>query len=186
MSIPYKSFYFMRHGETLWNIKNKLMGQVDIPMNEQGVHQSYIAGKIMQKIPFDHIICSPLMRTLKTAEIIASITNKPIIKSNEFSGCNWGAFAGKKPSLTWYQAWVGGSQNPGGESYEQLKTRIIEGLKKALMIPGLPLILGHGGGYSIIQKELSLPNIGHIPTCRPIFHSPPAQKGLWWSSKIVD
>jgi broad specificity phosphatase PhoE len=188
MSIPYKAFYFMRHGETIWNLENKLMGQIDIHLNNKGFHQAQLAGARIKNLPFDNIICSPLSRTTKTAEIIANITHKPIITLENLRGCNWGDLAGKKLSTAWYQSWVSNTLEKGyrGESYQAFKERIIKGLKQALETPGIPLILGHGGGYSIIQKELNISAIQYITHCRTIFHQPPAQEHLGWASKLVD
>lgn len=30
------AFYFIRHGETDWNVQKKIMGQLDIPLNNRG------------------------------------------------------------------------------------------------------------------------------------------------------
>jgi broad specificity phosphatase PhoE len=33
------TFYLLRHGQTDWNKEQKLQGQKDIPMNDEGIRQ---------------------------------------------------------------------------------------------------------------------------------------------------
>ena len=35
-----KTFYFLRHGETPWNVSRRLQGQADIQLNENGRAQA--------------------------------------------------------------------------------------------------------------------------------------------------
>lgn len=41
--IPHIPFYFLRHGETDWNLQRKMMGGVDIPLNATGRAQAEAA-----------------------------------------------------------------------------------------------------------------------------------------------
>jgi broad specificity phosphatase PhoE len=76
-----KEIYFIRHGETDWNKKKLGQGsRNDIPLNKEGEKQSKITGKYLNQYrqkdsKFDVILCSPLIRTKKTAEIIAKQIN---------------------------------------------------------------------------------------------------------------
>ena len=62
--------YIMRHGETKWNKRSKLQGQVDIPLAPEGIEQAQMTAEGMKEIPFDHIFSSPLKRAYKTAQIV--------------------------------------------------------------------------------------------------------------------
>lgn len=64
--------YFMRHGETDWNIVKRLQGTTDIPLNENGISLAKISAENMKNagIQFDEIFSSPLNRAVHTAEII--------------------------------------------------------------------------------------------------------------------
>ena len=33
-------FYFVRHGETVWNVENKICGATDSPLTERGHQQA--------------------------------------------------------------------------------------------------------------------------------------------------
>ncbi len=59
-----------RHGETDWNISGHLMGQLDIPLNENGKEQAKILKENLKDINFDCCFSSPLARAKETAEIV--------------------------------------------------------------------------------------------------------------------
>ncbi|MBO4636323.1 MAG: histidine phosphatase family protein [Clostridiales bacterium] len=69
-------FYLVRHGQTDWNNEKRFQGHRDIPMNETGIRQiNGLADRIVtEKIIFDKMIVSPLVRARETASIIAEKT----------------------------------------------------------------------------------------------------------------
>lgn len=69
-------FYFVRHGETVWNVENKICGATDIELTEKGHHQAIETGhKILEMgIKADVILTSPLIRAKETARHISEIT----------------------------------------------------------------------------------------------------------------
>ena len=38
-------FYFIRHGQTVWNVENKICGETDIALTELGHKQAVETGK---------------------------------------------------------------------------------------------------------------------------------------------
>jgi len=90
-----KSFYFVRHGETDWNKEQKVMGQADIPLNENGILQAQAVAEKIQVLPIDIIISSPLKRAWSTAEIIGNKIHQPITIENNLQECCWGIMEGK-------------------------------------------------------------------------------------------
>ena len=38
-------FYFVRHGQTVWNVENKICGATDSPLTEYGRQQAAETGK---------------------------------------------------------------------------------------------------------------------------------------------
>ena len=63
--------YFVRHGETDYNAVNRIQGQTDIPLNEDGLRQAECAGKRLKNKHFDVIYSSDLDRAMVTAQKIA-------------------------------------------------------------------------------------------------------------------
>ena len=69
-------FYFVRHGETVWNVENKICGATDIALTEKGHQQAIETGRkfIEQGLTADEILYSPLSRAADTARHISEIT----------------------------------------------------------------------------------------------------------------
>ena len=57
--------YFVRHGETEYNVLNLMQGHKDIPLNENGIHQAKIARDELKDLKIDEIYSSPLIRAYK-------------------------------------------------------------------------------------------------------------------------
>lgn len=68
------SLYYVRHGQTDWNVQHLLQGRTDIPLNETGILQAKQTSELFQDIQIDTIFCSPLQRAVQTAKIIQTMT----------------------------------------------------------------------------------------------------------------
>lgn len=73
-------FYFIRHGETVWNVENKICGATDIELTQKGHEQAIETGKMIlaEGIKADKILSSPLIRASETARHISKITGIPM------------------------------------------------------------------------------------------------------------
>lgn len=80
-----KYFYFTRHGQTVWNVENKICGATDIALTDLGHQQAAELGERILKegIKIDEILYSPLMRAADTAKHISEVTGIP---DNEVTG----------------------------------------------------------------------------------------------------
>jgi len=65
--------YLLRHGETDWSKEGRLQGHTDIPMNENGIKQIEAVGDyfLQTRMKIDVVISGPLVRALRSAEIVA-------------------------------------------------------------------------------------------------------------------
>ena len=72
-------FYFVRHGQTVWNVEGKICGATDIALTELGHEQAIATGKkiLEDHIYADEILYSPLMRAADTAKHISEVTGSP-------------------------------------------------------------------------------------------------------------
>ena len=71
--------YFARHGQTVWNVENKICGATDSPLTELGHQQGIELGEevLRQGLKIDEIIYSPLSRAMDTALHVSEITGVP-------------------------------------------------------------------------------------------------------------
>ena len=77
-------FYFVRHGQTIWNVENKICGATDIALTEMGHEQAEETGRWLKEridageIHIDLILYSPLIRAAETARHISEATGIPM------------------------------------------------------------------------------------------------------------
>ena len=73
------SIYFARHGETVWNVENKICGMTDSPLTEKGRQQARELGQKVKEsgVHIDVILYSPLSRAADTAKAVAAATGLP-------------------------------------------------------------------------------------------------------------
>jgi broad specificity phosphatase PhoE len=95
LATPSRSFLCLRHGVTDWNRQGRFQGRTDIPLNDEGISQAQSAARRLQSVPFDRIVSSPLIRAVKTAEIIATISGKPVTIDADLIECDFGSFEGR-------------------------------------------------------------------------------------------
>lgn len=91
-----KTIYFMRHGQTDWNISRRFQGQRDIPLNETGIAQAREAGERFAAagLRFDTVIASPLSRAVDTAALAAGVPAGSILTDARLLEIGYGPFEG--------------------------------------------------------------------------------------------
>lgn len=62
--------YFVRHGQTFFNLYNRMQGWSDAPLTEKGVNDGKQAGIRLKNIHFDYIFSSDLKRAVDTAKLL--------------------------------------------------------------------------------------------------------------------
>ncbi len=91
--------YLVRHGETVWNVEDKMQGVKDSPLTEKGIEHARQLGKSFKNlsISIDKIYSSDLGRAFDTAVLIGKTLNIDICKDERlrernmgiFEGCSW-------------------------------------------------------------------------------------------------
>lgn len=94
MTTP-RAFYFLRHGQTDWNVEGRIQGHTDTPLNATGLQQAYTAAQKLTGHPITHIVSSPLIRALKTAAITAESVRLPVHVDSRLMERTFGSIEGK-------------------------------------------------------------------------------------------
>jgi len=157
--------YLVRHGETDWNAKGKYLGLTDIPLNNNGECQAKALSLFLSKERIDAIYSSALTRTIQTARIVAEPHGLKVSKIPELNEVDFGEWDG----LTYFEIkdkysnladdWLNKTseiQIPGGESWENFKTRVLSGLREILNENENKniLVVSHGGPIKAIISEV--------------------------------
>lgn len=150
--------YFVRHGQSDWNVENKICGATDIPLTELGHQQAIETGKqlIEQGIQADEILYSPLLRAAETARHISEMTGIPARVEERLREQNFGKYEGtardgaefkeaKKQFVCRYE---------GGESMLHLAQRIYNLLDeiKSESSEKTYILVAHNGIARVIQS----------------------------------
>ena len=74
-----KTIYIFRHGQTDYNVARRVMGQMDIPLNDVGRVQATELANKLATFAIGAIYSSPLARAMETAQAVADKIGAPII-----------------------------------------------------------------------------------------------------------
>ncbi len=86
--------FLVRHGETQWNRELRVMGQLDIPLNDVGREQARRTAALLAGERFAAIYSSDLVRALETAQIIAAPHRLDVIALPELREARYGLWEG--------------------------------------------------------------------------------------------
>ena len=99
------TFYFMRHGETYFNLYGRMQGWANAPLTDQGIIDIHRSGKGLASVKFGAVYSSDLMRTIETAQIILKENQQAdhlkIFPMKEFREVHFGSFEGLDSRQVW-------------------------------------------------------------------------------------
>lgn len=73
-----QQLYFVRHGQTEFNLAERVQGSIDSPLLLQSKVDAEKTGDLLKHTAIERIIASPQLRAFETATLIASKFNRPI------------------------------------------------------------------------------------------------------------
>lgn len=121
-----KTFYLMRHGQTLFNLRRKMQGHCDSPLTQLGRKQAEVAGEYLKNIEIDHAYSSSSERCCDTLEI-ATKGKIPYSRLKGLKEMSFGLFEGEsedlKPKKRDYEHFF---VEYGGESLSQVGERMLK------------------------------------------------------------
>ena len=160
--MPPPTIYYIRHGETDWNVEGRLQGQHDVPLNGRGRAQGAHCGEILRDLfardgrdpaSLDYV-SSPLSRARQTMELARpALGLKPDgyrteprlieICFGQWEGFTIAQLRTRDPqriAAREHDKWH--FEPPGGESYEKMSARMrdwYQGLRRD------SVVTAHGG-----------------------------------------
>ena len=156
-----KPFYFLRHGETEWNIKRRWQGKSDIPLNDKGVAQAQAVRPHLEGLGIKAIYSSPLQRAKTTATLASAGLDIPIHTLDDLQEVSFGPYEGANHyEVDWMQDWLKGGHVEGVEGYNAFIERCRGAINQALSYDGSVLIVAHGGVFWSVRHYGQLdPNL---------------------------
>ncbi len=127
-----------RHGETDSNSMKLWVSDGDYPLNEKGRAQAKLLATSLKDFNFDLILTSDKKRTIETAEIISQELGIPIYGSFKiFRDRNYGPAEGLTSEEIYAKFGIRMKNSltpeldllPGAEKVEELKERVLKGLR---------------------------------------------------------
>lgn len=92
------TIYLIRHGQTEWNVEQRLQGHQDSPLTEMGMKQAEWLGESLADEHIDIMYASPSLRAYRTAETIRGQREIAIRKSDALREINMGVWEGQTQS----------------------------------------------------------------------------------------
>ncbi|WP_421699980.1 histidine phosphatase family protein [Ancylobacter sp.] len=153
-----RRIFLVRHGETDWNLAGRLQGSHDIPLNDLGREQAAETARVVERLSGGarHLdfVASPLSRAAQTMAILRAELGLPPdafrrdarlreITFGRWEGSTWPELRRRDPvSLAARDADPWNFSPPGGESYAELSTRVLEAVAE---LTGDAVVVTHGG-----------------------------------------
>ena len=99
----------LRHGQSMWNQKNRFTGWVDVPLSKQGINEALRAGEQLKHISFHTIFTSKLLRAQQTAMLAISQNTQshtPVVIHNDDTKNRYNHMSQQNPEfLAVYYDW---------------------------------------------------------------------------------
>lgn len=149
-------FYFVRHGQTVWNVENKICGATDIELTPLGHEQAIETGrKILEMgIEADMILTSPLVRASETARHISEVTGIPMQVEMRLKEQNFGRYESTpRDGAKFHEAKKDMASRFGtGESMLQMAQRIYNLLDDIKAGDKKYILVAHNGIVRIVES----------------------------------
>ena len=167
--------YFARHGESEANILKEFSNWPGKHgLTDKGKRQAERLADNLKGIRFTALYCSPILRAVQTADIIAKRLNITYEIKDALREYDVGILEGRSDEASWQRhrqvllGWIEGKNwetgIEGGESYNDIKERFMPFIRRLeeeyQQADVNVLLIGHGGTYRCMLPLL-LSNVDH-------------------------
>ena len=147
--------YVARHGQTRWNLENRVCGRTDLPLTEEGWRQAWLLAERTKDLKIDMIIASPMLRARQTAEPAADMHGLEILVDDRLIEQDYGIYEGVS---RFDEGFLANKRHfafryPGGESMMDVAHRVyglLEEIRQKYAGKSV-LLVCHGGVCRVIR-----------------------------------
>ena len=161
--------YFVRHGQTIWNVEKRFQGLSDSPLTELGITQAKLLGEKLKDIKFDKFYSTSLKRANDTANYIKGNREQEVEIFDDFVEISMGDMEGiqQEEFKKLYPEQVKNfffnqlEYNPSsfkGESFLEVRERVAKGLDKFIDLNKdyeRVLVVSHGATLKTLLHYIS-------------------------------
>ena len=161
--------YFVRHGQTIWNVEKRFQGLSDSPLTELGITQAKLLGEKLKDIKFDKFYSTSLKRAYDTANYIKGNRKQEVEIFDDFVEISMGDMEGIKqedfkklyPEQVknfFFNQLEYDPSSFGGESFLEVRERVIRGLNKFIELNKnyeRVLVVSHGATLKTLLHYIS-------------------------------
>lgn len=118
-----RNIYLVRHGQTYYNIYNKLQGWSNSPLTSKGKDDARQAAQRLKKVHFDAAFCSDLPRAIETCQTILNANEASSVQSPTISPFFREEFYGVYEGTNMDQAWYLAGAPHGLKTFKEIVTK---------------------------------------------------------------
>lgn len=175
--ITKKEFYFIRHGQTDYNLLGNKVDHPDVSLNAYGREQAQKIEPLIASLNISNICFSPFKRAKETKDIISS----------KLAAREWEIpHLGECSLNVWQEMTSLGSKaiSCTSEAVQKFMQQVIHGINQALDQQGQILIIAHGGIHWALCCLMNVEHEWVIENCLPV-HFFPDDTGRWRTKKLI-
>ena len=169
---------FARHGATDFNVQQKWMGGMDMPLNRDGLLQSRKLADELSHYKLSKIYSSPLERARSTAlEIQKHNSSAPIFIIDDLRERSLGEFEGLEKSPENYKKMIRSNSIEPIKNLQQRLEKALYNIEKDETV----LIVSHSAVFRCLINEMgyrSEPEIDRLENCQCVRLIPPRKAEL--------
>jgi probable phosphoglycerate mutase len=149
-----KQIYLVRHGETAWSISGQHTGKTDISLTENGRSMARLLQPVLGAENFSLVLKSPLQRASETCDLAGLGNNAEVDRDllewdyGEYEELTTTEIHEIKPGWIIFKDGC-----PGGETPEQIRTRVDRLIVKAHAASGNVALFAHGHLFRVFAAR---------------------------------
>ena len=161
--------YFVRHGQTIWNVEKRFQGLSDSPLTELGITQAKLLGEKLKDIKFDKFYSTSLKRANDTANYIKGNRKQEVEIFDDFVEISMGDMEGiqqeefkklypEQVKNFFFNQLEYDPSSFGGESFLEVRERVAKGLDKFIELNKdyeRVLVVSHGATLKTLLHCIS-------------------------------